>query len=135
MGGETVARRKGIWWFRVLMDMPEDDAIQDLVDSYGAFGFGVWFSALFAIYRYGNETIAPMQSDKFVRRIARQLGETETDVRAVCDKMASVGLLDSEMWGEGKAVNEHACDTILAHWKAVEDGRTGHDVMVANKSD
>lgn len=103
--------------------MEDDEKVMSLVEEAGARGFGIWMAVVFELYRYGNETVAPMPSEKLVRRVAMRMCEPSEDVRRCCDLLASIGLLNEELWAEGKAANEHAAAQILAYWRKVEGGR------------
>lgn len=113
------------FYFKAELAMLGDERIQDLLDAYGAFGFGVWFACLFQIYSHGNETRAPLDRDKMVSRAARTLGESKADVLEVCEWMAREGLFNKELWDRGFSTNEYAAGVINAHWSKVESGRKG----------
>lgn len=120
-----MANGKGIWWFKMLMETEDDLAVNALMKDYGAYGLGVFMGALFVIYRYANERLVPT-SAQLVEDAAHDLHEDEDTVREVCERMAELGLLDHEMWADGKAANDHASDFIAAYWAKSDASRVGN---------
>ena len=117
--------RRGIFWFKTELAMTEDERIQDLVDEWGAEGFGVWFSCLFQIYRHGNEDATALDRDKMVRRVAKHLNMAQADVLTICEWMADAGLFNKEVWERGRVANEYAAGAICDYWEKVRNGQKG----------
>lgn len=117
--------RKKMFYFKVAYDMPEDERIQDLVDAWGVEGWGVWFACLFQLYRHGNETQGPLETDKMVRRVSKFLEMDVDRVAEICSWMADEGLFNKEMWERGFSTNEHASEAINTYWARVENGKKG----------
>lgn len=128
-----MADRRGIWWFKMLMKTESDLAVNQLMKDYGAYGLGTFLGALFVIYRYANDRIVPTSS-QLVQDVAHDLHEDEGTVREVCDEMASLGLLDPEMWDEGKAMNDHASEFIDSYWKKSDASILGNATRWGKKS-
>ena len=127
-----MAERRGIWWFKMLMETESDLAVNQLMKDYGAFGLGTFLASLFVIYRYANDRMVPT-AEQLVQDVAHDTHEDEDSIREVCEEMASLGLLEKDMWSEGKATNEHACDFIAAYWAKADASAKGNSARWGKK--
>lgn len=98
--------RRGIWWWKAEIGTLHDQKMEDLVDELGAAGVGVWFSAMCQLHSAINDGKPFLRREHLVRRVACDLDMRREDAEAALCRMAEIGLLDEDMWSEGKAVNE-----------------------------
>lgn len=114
---------RGMFYFRCDLDMLQDEKIEDVIDEYGARGLGIWVACLIHIYSYGNEDKGNIPKARLVRKVARDVGEQQSDVEAVIDFFAAVGLFNNEVFNNGRVANERASENITKHHQKARQGR------------
>ena len=116
---------KGLYWFKWQTNATEDPAVDELLSECGAAGMGVMVQVFSTLHDYGNRRCGHPSVDYVVRRVARDLYSEESNVMETCEMMAALGLLDAELWDEGKVANEHASADIIGYWAKADAGRYG----------
>lgn len=118
---------KGIWWFKADLNVFSDQKVEDLIDEWGAAGAGVWYACMVELHAAINSGKPFLKREHLVRRVSCDLNMAREDAEEALDCCARVGLLDAEMWGEGKAANERVAaryEDYLAKRRMAEAART-----------
>lgn len=114
---------KGLWYFKCDLNVLHDEKVEDVIDEYGAEGFGIWMACLVHIYLFGNEGRGNIPTDRLVRKVARDLGASADRIQEVVEFFNKVGLFNNEVFDNGRVANERACEEINRHAEKVRINR------------
>lgn len=110
----------GIWWFKLDLDVFRDQKVQDLVERHGAEGAGAWLAAMVEMYQAINDGVTFVPAERLVKSVAFDLQISRRKARKLVGSLADVGLIDREMWDEGKAANERVAERYEAYRRRCE---------------
>ena len=117
--------KKRLRWFPWDVDAAQDLAVQDLLQERGPAGFGIMVQVFSDLHAWANEGEGHPSSSGMISRVSHALYCDPSEVSDVCEFMAAHGLLDAELWSEGKAANDHASADILRFRAKSEAGKAG----------
>ncbi len=100
----------GLRWCKLDLGTLHDPKVQELIDECGAEGAAVWLAAMLNMYSAMNDGYAFVPSETLVRRVSSDLNLSKKRAKNRLEKCAKIGLLDAEMWAEGKAANERVTE-------------------------
>lgn len=110
----------GIWWFQLDLDVFRDQKVQDLVERHGAEGAGAWLAAMVEMHQAINDGVTFVPAERLVKSVAFDLQISRRKARNLVNSLADVGLIDREMWDEGKAGNERVAERYEAYRRKCE---------------
>lgn len=128
---------RGIWWFKADLAVFSDQKVEDLIDEWGAAGAGVWYACMVELHAAINSGKPFLKREHLARRVACDLNMDRADAEEALDCCARVGLLDPELWSEGKAANERVCaryEEYVAKKRAAEGARRARTDKTAGRS-
>ncbi|MFR3998296.1 MAG: Lin1244/Lin1753 domain-containing protein [Atopobiaceae bacterium] len=110
----------GIWWFKLDLDVFRDTKVRDLVEAHGAEGAGAWLAVMVEMHAAINDGVAFVPAERLVESVAFDLHISRRKARNLVNSLADVGLIDREMWDDGKAANERVAERYEAYRRKCE---------------
>ncbi len=110
-------------WCKMDLGTLHDPKVMQLVEEDGAEGAAVWFSVVLNMYAAMNDGYAFLPADAMARRVSCDLNMSKKRAENRLKNLAKIGLIDAEMWAEGKVANERASEFYAAYLRKRETAK------------
>ena len=107
-------------WCKMDLGTLHDPKVMQLVEEDGAEGAAVWFAVVLNMYSAMNDGYAFLPADAMVRRVSSDLNLSKKRAKKRLENLAKIGLINAEMWAEGKVANERATEFYTAYLRKRE---------------
>lgn len=107
-------------WCKMDLGTLHDPKVMQLVEEDGAEGAAVWFAVVLNMYSAMNDGYAFLPAEAMVRRVSCDLNLSKKRAEKRIKNLAKIGLIDAEMWAEGKVANERASEFYAAYLRKRE---------------
>ncbi len=107
-------------WCKMDLGTLHDPKVMQLVEEDGPEGAAVWFAVILNMYSAMNDGYAFLPAEAMCRRVSSDLNLSKQRTKKRLENLAKIGLIDAEMWAEGKVANERATEFYTAYLRKRE---------------
>ncbi len=107
-------------WCKMDLGTLHDPKVMQLVEEDGPEGAAVWFAVILNMYSAMNDGYAFLPAEAMCRRVSSDLNLSKKRTKKRLENLAKIGLIDAEMWAEGKVANERASEFYTAYLRKRE---------------